>query len=132
MMVVRFDPQKLHHPVYVYALDGDYVGEAECTWTAGFADSSAAHLYARDRGQFRRSTKKAMEAELRMKAAAAVKLFPDEIRLDDPESKVVRLMPNIRRAVGHDSVDPGEIEMQHEQFNCAVGVLRRLAPKDPL
>ena len=120
LIVVRFDPQNFHRPVHCYTLDGRYIGEAECTWQAGFADSEAAHAYARARGQFRRASRKALEAERRMTASTAAKLLPEDERAPDPESKVVQLQPR-QRAVGHDVVDHDDESDEHqENFTTAM------------
>jgi hypothetical protein len=68
-VMVRFDPDRLHRSVHVYALDGHYIAEAECTARVGFADLAAATEHARARNQFRRATKQALAAERRMSIA---------------------------------------------------------------
>lgn len=123
LIVVRFDPQNYHQDVHCYTLDGRYIGEAESTWRAGFADSAAAHEFYRAKGQFKRATRKALEAERRMTASTAAKLLPEDERAPDPESKVVQLQPR-KRAVGHDVVDHvdenDEGERHQENFTAAM------------
>jgi len=121
-VVIRFDPQQLHESVHAYTLDGRYIGEAACTWAAGFADAETAQTYHRERGRFKRATKKALEAEKRMQTAAAAALIPQPAPGADPESKVVELARPRQRAVGHDLDAPrptrdAELEEHNENFD---------------
>lgn len=71
MVAARFDPQRLHEGVHVYTADGRYIAFAECHDPAGFNDGNAAREHSRDRKTFLRSTREALEAELRMNVRQA-------------------------------------------------------------
>lgn len=75
-VVLRVDPANLHGSAYVYALDGTYIGEAECLASVGFADSGAAREHARGKTQFRRAQKQMLQAERRMDAAELAAQLP--------------------------------------------------------
>ncbi len=133
MLVVRFDPQNLHKPVYCYALNGGYIGQADCRWAAGFDDSVTAHEYQRARGQRKRLARQGLDAERRLSALSAAKSLPAVVHPDDPESKVVSICP--LKAVNDgitntpsDDHDPERIA----QFDSAVSALRAHALKDKL
>jgi hypothetical protein len=90
-VVVRFDPDALHDRVYVYALDGRFIGEAECIQAAGFADTDAAREHAKARKSWLKAQKTQLDAERRMSAAEVAALLPsDEPPAAGPTAKVVR------------------------------------------
>jgi hypothetical protein len=90
-VVARFDPQRLHDPVHVYTLGGEYIGAAECTWRAGFADSEAGRAYWRARDQFDKATRAASRAKVRMDELSAINRVPDVAPPPAPESKTISL-----------------------------------------
>lgn len=47
-IVARFNPENLHAGVYVYSLEGEYLGYAECQDKAGFFDLASAQSAARE------------------------------------------------------------------------------------
>lgn len=89
-LVVRFDPQKLHSGVHVYALDGRFLCTAACIAAVGFNDSAVAREHARARGHFIKAQKEMLASERRMSALAAAKLLPQIEDAEPPESKLVR------------------------------------------
>jgi hypothetical protein len=90
---LRFDPDALHTSVHVYAMDGMWIGEAECIAAVGFADTNAAREHARNRKQFTRAAKQMRDAELRMTAAQVANQLPDqEIPTDLPPPGVIAPM----------------------------------------
>lgn len=112
-VVLRIDPMHLHGSAHVYTLDGDYIAEAPCIASVGFADTNAAREHARGKQQYRRGQKQILEAERRMDAAevaAQLPTMPQEIR---PEPGVVAPVfrhhakkraahPNVHAATGTD------------------------------
>ncbi|WP_338665019.1 transposase domain-containing protein [Pararoseomonas sp. SCSIO 73927] len=62
-VVARFDPDALHEPMHVYALDGRYLGAAAAESRAGFADVEAAATQERRRKDFVRKNRAKVEAE---------------------------------------------------------------------
>lgn len=88
-VVLRFDPQSLHTGAECYALDGAYIGYADCIGAVGFADTAAAREHARAKGQFRRATKAALDAERRMTAAQVAAQLPVPVPADLPAPNVI-------------------------------------------
>ncbi|HKJ94929.1 MAG TPA: transposase domain-containing protein, partial [Gammaproteobacteria bacterium] len=127
-VVVRFDPQRLHESVHVYTTDGTYVGEAACTWRAGFNDTNVGRAYHRHRARWKKHTKKAAEAERGMNLTTAIEHLSQPERPDPPEAKVVapQFPTRQRAAVGSDVVEGPEdterTEKRDSQF--AKGVAR--------
>lgn len=76
-VVLRFDPDRLHQPVGVYALDGRFVAEADCLEAQGFADTQAAREHARGKSQFRRAARQMLDAERRMTVASLAAQLPE-------------------------------------------------------
>ncbi len=72
-VAARFDPQRMHEGVHVYAIDGRYIGFAECDRPAGFNDQGAARERARARNTFVRNAKAMRVAEVRMDAFEAAR-----------------------------------------------------------
>lgn len=91
---VRFDPQNLHDDLFVYTMDGRFLGQAPCLEAVGFNDIAAAQQHARDRKTFMKVTKQALELQRRKKDVSGVAAILNDIPLTDapvPETKVVRL-----------------------------------------
>lgn len=122
-VVARFDPERLHESVHVYTLDNRYIGEAECTVTAGFGDSEAGRRYNRARREWVRARKAAAAAQQRMTAEEAARLLPESAEPDLPETNVVR--PEFGRAAGQDFDDIDEAAYD-EKFARAI----RAHPRD--
>lgn len=61
-VIVRFDPENLWDGLHIYALDGKYLGFAECKAKAGFLDMHESKSLARARTQFMKAEKNALEA----------------------------------------------------------------------
>lgn len=68
-VVLRVDPSRLHDPVHVYTLAGEYIAQAECTAAVGFADQAAAGEHQRAKRQWKRAMKQQAEAARRMTVA---------------------------------------------------------------
>lgn len=108
-MVVRFDPDDLTQAVHVYTLDGRYIGEAECTWAAGFDSTSQGRAYFRARNHMRKATKEAAKAQKRMSAAAAASLMatpPTDGGAPETNVRRADFTPTRRQAVGVSADQP--------------------------
>ncbi|MCA8880365.1 MAG: Mu transposase C-terminal domain-containing protein [Rhodobacteraceae bacterium] len=68
-VIARFDPADLWAGLHVYALDGRYLGEAECRAKAGFFDIEEGRSHARARRHWVSAEKAAAEAAKRFRAA---------------------------------------------------------------
>lgn len=99
-VVARFDPEKLHSEIYLYSLDGEFLGEAECQQPVGFDDLASAKFHEK------RLAKRRREAKKRLKEARPVPLKDAIKRLEDqpkpapaplPETKVVEISEAIRK-----------------------------------
>lgn len=61
-IIGRFDPEDLWSGLHIYALDGRYLGHAECQEKAGFLNMDESKSLARARGQFIKAEKAALKA----------------------------------------------------------------------
>lgn len=89
-VVVRFDPDHLHDPVYVYTLDGRYICQAVCVDTAGFTDTQAARDHNRARARWRRAQREQAKAELTMTAIEVTAKLPKAPEVPIPDARIVR------------------------------------------
>jgi putative transposase len=124
-IVVRFDPQELHAPVYCYALDGRFICEAACILAAGFTDAAAAREHARLRAQHRKAAKQELKREKRMSALEVAENLPDMEPVEIPETKVVRPVWDtlIKRPSLLDGPAAGE-DKEIPQENTAAEIVR--------
>eukprot|EP00913_Durusdinium_trenchii_P005085 g4731.t1 len=91
-VVVRFDPDNLQTGVYVYRMDGGYVGYAECIEAVGFDSVAAAKAHGRKRRDFVRKTRELADLELDMTVEQLVSKLPDVAAPDAPTGNVTRLV----------------------------------------
>src|SRR5579863_1250247 len=89
-VVVRFDPEKLQHNVFVYNLDGQIVGEAQCHAPVGFIDASAAKEHNRLRRQSGKHYKALAKNAQRMSAIELTAKLPT------PPAPQVFIRSNVR------------------------------------
>ncbi|MGK7661139.1 MULTISPECIES: transposase domain-containing protein [unclassified Marinovum] len=98
-VVARFDPADLRAPLHVYALDGRYLGEAECRVAAGFFDLDEARQHNAARKKWVKAEKEAAAAA-RTYRARELGQFLDGLQRREPapapEGKVVRMTPLTR------------------------------------
>ncbi|NTT88538.1 transposase domain-containing protein [Tabrizicola fusiformis] len=94
-VVARFDPEDLHAGLYIYSLQGEFLGEAPCREKVGFFDLVGAKLHARQKAQRRRIEKRLLDAhrpvsvsELAAELARKPAPLPEEL-----EAKVVQMVP---------------------------------------
>ncbi len=112
-VTVRFDPDNLHLPLKVYDSRDQFICEAACMITAGFADATAARETAAKRGAYLKtlSEKKRLEAELSVDQMARIyaETAPAPTAPPSGKPRVTRLATAARAAVaqGH---DPSEQE----------------------
>ena len=62
-VVARFDPEDLHSGIYVYAVDGAFLGFAECRQKVGFFDVIGAKEDAKRRQRLKRAEKDLLAAQ---------------------------------------------------------------------
>lgn len=90
-VVGRFDPDALQEPLHLYRPDGGYLGAAQCTEAAGFADVDAAREHGRARRAWMRASKAMLEAEVTIGIAEVAAMLPAAPATPDaPEPRVVR------------------------------------------
>ncbi len=92
-VTVRFDPDALHRPVWLYRQTGEIIGAAECLAPVGFGDADAARKVSRARCELVKSTKQMLAAERRMtieEVGEAVMGASASRQTDKPDTKVVR------------------------------------------
>ncbi|RJE87109.1 transposase domain-containing protein [Paracoccus onubensis] len=98
-VVARFNPEDLHEGVYIYALDGEFLGTADCREKVGFFDLVGAKLHAKRERQRRKAEKQLLDAM----RPVSVEDFAAELdaapRPDTPlvEAKVVEIAPARRQ-----------------------------------
>lgn len=100
-VTVRFDPDDLHAGLFVYAMDGTFLGDAPVLKAGKFFDVAAAKEHKRNKRAFERATKEAAKIERKIgsaEIAARLRAAGQDIPDDGlPEAEVVR-MPKIHRA----------------------------------
>lgn len=68
-VVARFDPADLHSGLHVYALDGGYLGHAECRQAVGYFDVDEGRAHERARKQWMRAERAQLDAARRLRVA---------------------------------------------------------------
>jgi hypothetical protein len=89
-VTVRFDPERLHGEVQIYAADGRFLGTAECREAAGFGDVDKAREYNRWQRAKQRADREALAAARKMDALLLSELLPGAPDAAPPAGKVVR------------------------------------------
>ncbi|MEH3093344.1 MAG: Mu transposase C-terminal domain-containing protein [Agrobacterium cavarae] len=108
---IRFDPERLHDPVKVYAPDGRFICEAPCTEKGRFVDTEAAHIHNRNRRTFL----KLQKAMLDMHRA----LSPDEVSdLYQPDPDAAKPTAPIRPAITR--IVAGNLAIEQEEVADAI------------
>ncbi|AAN55682.1 Mu transposase C-terminal domain-containing protein [Shewanella oneidensis MR-1] len=110
-LVARFDPQKLHDSIEVYALNGVHICTAECIEKDAFNDTQSARETKRKRTQFVKNNKQAAEAKLSvdmLELAAMMRPAAEEVI---PETKVVQM---VRPASFGNTAAAVAYEIEHE------------------
>jgi putative transposase len=62
-VVVRFDPDHLHQSMFVYGLDGRFLAEAGLVEATGFLDAEGAKRRAKQEGELRKATRRAVDLQ---------------------------------------------------------------------
>ncbi|MEH3092010.1 MAG: Mu transposase C-terminal domain-containing protein [Agrobacterium cavarae] len=108
---IRFDPERLHDPVKVYAPDGRFICEALCTEKGRFNDTEAAHIHNRNR----RAYLKLQKAMLDMHRT----LSPDEVSdLYQPDPDAAKPAAPIRPAITR--IVAGNLAIEQEEVADAI------------
>lgn len=92
-VTARFNPEDLHEGAYIYSMDGEYLGFAECRQKAGFRDIASARALARENSRRLKEARKKLSALLPM-SGAQIAAQLDALPKPDttlPEAVVVRL-----------------------------------------
>lgn len=94
-VTVRFDPEDLGAPAWIYASDGAYLGEAECWEAVGFNSVEAAREHARKRRAYLGHVRAAAKIEQSLTAEELVALHgqPAGPSSPAPTARVVRMLP---------------------------------------
>ncbi|MCE2516237.1 MAG: Mu transposase C-terminal domain-containing protein [Alphaproteobacteria bacterium] len=92
-VVVRFDPEDLKQNIYLYNLEGKFLGTAELFADAGFDDMAAAKAHEKKRRQKTKLTRELLDLERRLSPREVAAAIPD-VELPKPDSwPVVRMTP---------------------------------------
>lgn len=92
-VVVRFDPDHLHQSLFVYGLDGRFLAEAGVVEATGFLDAEGARRRARQEGELRKATRRAVDLQRLHNAedlAALVAAIDRETPTPTPQPSVIR------------------------------------------
>jgi putative transposase len=90
-IVARFDPEALHQSIFIYSLDGKFIGEAECRLPEGFDDVDAARTHNRLRRQNLKHHKEIVRNARTMTALELAAQLPTTPEPEPISNKVVRL-----------------------------------------
>lgn len=90
-VVVRFDPDDLHKDIAVFTLDNRYICDAQLLQAVGFRDVEGAREHNRAKNQFRKATKKRLDAMLRMDALEAARYEPKAPEPETPSAGAVKV-----------------------------------------
>ncbi len=90
--VVRLDPENLHGEVYVYRMDGTYLGAARCIEKVGFMDKAAAQRHSRAFKAHAKATRDLAQAAKRLSDEDLAQVFTELPQQDDEplDAKIVR------------------------------------------
>ncbi|MDX2110591.1 MAG: transposase domain-containing protein [Verrucomicrobiota bacterium] len=114
-VILRYDPDDLQQDSWVYQLDGTLIGPARCIAATGFGDATAAREHERARTQFRKATKAALQAKLKLSPAdlASSTNLPDTITRDDLDKATV--LPRSAEAEESDGIDVWDLARKAAQ-----------------
>lgn len=115
-VIGRFDPLDLNAGLYVYSLDGKFLGFAECLKAAAFYDYSEAKAHAKRKSAWKKGIRKQAKETITVdvkKVAAALDACPKP-ELEPLENKIVKLAqltqhergPLVQRPMPVPEVDP--------------------------
>lgn len=93
-LTVRFDPDNLHEPIWVYSLKGEFICMAPCIGATGFNDTQAAREHARKKNQFKKAQKEKLKALRDMEVLEAT--IPN-ISIDDPDKVHITVSKSIEQ-----------------------------------
>lgn len=102
-VVARFDPEDLHAGLYLYGLDGAFLGYAGAKVKAEFYDLASAQAHAKDQARRRREQRRLLDAVRPRSAAdvaAALDAIPRASEAAPLEAKVVQLAQLAQRSRG--------------------------------
>lgn len=98
-IIARFDPEDLHSGLYIYALDGAFLGMAACLEKVGFFDVTGAKEHSRKVAQIKRTERKLLAQHRTLKPSelgeALAGIAPEEPA--KPDAKVVQLVKGDQR-----------------------------------
>lgn len=94
-VVARFDPEDLHAGLFIYSLEGEFLGPAECREKTGFFDLVGAKMAARLKRQRRASVKKMLDLHRPVSVEQWATELGEAAAPESPivEAKVVELAP---------------------------------------
>ena len=113
-VVIRFDADALHAGLHVEALDGRYIGFAECREARGFSDLAAAREDQRNNATINKAERTRAAALKRMSIGDLAARMARQDRAEPappPESKVVQ---GFFRTAGNTALKPRADELQDE------------------
>lgn len=127
-VTARFDPANLWEGLHIYALDGSYLGHAECREKKGFFDIEEGKAHAAARQGWMKAEKAAAKAARVLRAAELGEALKETAGTptEPPETKIVRLpktgtSPARRPRPAPQTVSPQD-DAKHAAWVAAQGV----------
>lgn len=115
---IRFDPDRLHDPIKVYAPNGSLICEAPCTDKGKFRDIEAANIHNRNRRAFLKTQKAMVEMHQKLTAEELGNLYAAG---DAAKPKRQPIRPAITRiATGNLAVAPDQDVMTDAEFEAGI------------
>jgi len=130
-VVARFDPEDLHAGLFIYALDGSFLGQAECREKVGFFDLVGAQTAAKLKRQRRAAEKKLLDLHRPVPIdqwAAELRALP---KAETPliEAKVVELAPARHRKPVIERQVPVPDTTDEERLNVYIADFSKAKPE---
>lgn len=91
-VTVRFDPENLHAPIFLYDLAGRYLLTAELLEDNGFDSEAGAKASAKRLADYRKLARRKTEMEMLIEGGELAALQPERMQAPPPEAKVVGMV----------------------------------------
>ncbi len=133
-IAARFDYNDFFDGLHIYALNGEYLGHAECREKVGFFDADEARIHARARKDWLNAEKAALKAHKTLTNAELAKGLSTSLPPEPAaklEAKVVKMVPNTAkkfRTVAAEQSTP-EIDKKRDEIVADLASHRATKPK---
>lgn len=128
-IVARFDPADLWAGLHVYALTGEYLGEAPCRAKAGFFDVDEGREHARARRAWMRAEKDRLDAIERMRVTDIGAALDEAAPPIPPKPEATVVRPLFEKPVRKDEPTPPEVAERQKALVADLSEVRAARPK---